>query len=159
MIDINSSPDTQNSNIKKLKFKDEEMFNYDGHIRYFLTSCEILPYHYTALDAQRLTVIYFSVIALDILNQLHRVDKNRIIDYIYHLQLNPKNDEEIQSGKFGFVGGTFAHFQGEYSESKYQQGHLAMIYTALCTLITLGDDLSRVNKEAIAKGTYHIVKS
>ena len=34
----------------------------------------------------------------------------------------------------------------------FDQGHLAMTYTALCTLITLGDDLSRVDKERIIKG-------
>jgi len=33
----------------------------------------------------------------------------------------------------------------------YNYSHIAMTYTALTTLITLGDDLSRVNKPAIVE--------
>jgi geranylgeranyl transferase type-1 subunit beta len=34
----------------------------------------------------------------------------------------------------------------------FETGHLAMAYTGLASLITLGDDLSRVNRVAIIKG-------
>uniref|UniRef100_A0A7S3Q312 Prenyltransferase alpha-alpha toroid domain-containing protein n=1 Tax=Chaetoceros debilis TaxID=122233 RepID=A0A7S3Q312_9STRA len=34
-------------------------------------------------------------------------------------------------------------------ELKYDTGHLAMNYTALCTLITLGDDLERVDRRGM----------
>ena len=33
----------------------------------------------------------------------------------------------------------------------YNYSHIAMTYTALATLITLGDDLSRVDKPAVVK--------
>ena len=36
--------------------------------------------------------------------------------------------------------------------SDYHQGHIAMTYTSLVTLITLGDDLSRVDKESVIRG-------
>ena len=38
-----------------------------------------------------------------------------------------------------------------YEGWKYDHGHIAMTYSALCTLATLGDDLSRVNRPAIIK--------
>ena len=34
----------------------------------------------------------------------------------------------------------------------YDSGHIAMTYTALLTLLILGDDLSRVNKSAVLAG-------
>lgn len=34
----------------------------------------------------------------------------------------------------------------------YDSGHVAMTYTALCSLLILGDDLSRVDKQAISYG-------
>ncbi|MEQ2182716.1 hypothetical protein GOODEAATRI_025155, partial [Goodea atripinnis] len=34
----------------------------------------------------------------------------------------------------------------------YDCGHVAMTYTGLCSLLILGDDLSRVNKEAVLAG-------
>lgn len=36
--------------------------------------------------------------------------------------------------------------------NKYEDGHIAMTYTALCCLLILGDDLSRVNKKAVIDG-------
>ena len=42
--------------------------------------------------------------------------------------------------------------------SSYHQGHLAMTYTALVSLITLGDDLSRVNREHILAGKYMLLE-
>lgn len=34
----------------------------------------------------------------------------------------------------------------------YDSGHVAMTYTGLCSLLILGDDLSRVNKQACLAG-------
>jgi len=34
----------------------------------------------------------------------------------------------------------------------YDSGHIAMTYTALLSLVILGDDLSRVNKSAVIAG-------
>ena len=47
----------------------------------------------------------------------------------------------------------FSITQGVPSDlNKYEDGHIAMTYTALCCLLILGDDLSRVNREAIIAG-------
>lgn len=34
----------------------------------------------------------------------------------------------------------------------FQWGHLAMTYTSISTLVTLGDDLSRLDRQAIVAG-------
>mmetsp|Transcript_32181 Transcript_32181/g.68096 ORF Transcript_32181/g.68096 Transcript_32181/m.68096 type:complete len:496 (+) Transcript_32181:31-1518(+) len=39
--------------------------------------------------------------------------------------------------------------QQQQQQHPYDHSHLAMTYVALCTLVTLGDDLSRVHKKAI----------
>ena len=40
-------------------------------------------------------------------------------------------------------------FQGVYD---YDCSHIAMTYTALASLVILGDDLSRVNRSAVIEG-------
>lgn len=55
----------------------------------------------------------------------------------------------------GFRGSTWtgADFTGPQTDSiSCDSGHVAMTYTALCSLLILGDDLSRVDKQAIAYG-------
>ncbi len=42
--------------------------------------------------------------------------------------------------------------QTEETPLKYDSGHIAMTYTALLSLVILGDDLSRVNKAAVMAG-------
>lgn len=42
--------------------------------------------------------------------------------------------------------------QGPGVPHPYDSGHVAMTYTGLCSLLILGDDLSRVNKQACLAG-------
>ena len=49
------------------------------------------------------------------------------------------------------TGASFTH-QPQNEQILYDSGHVAMTYTALCSLIILGDDLNRVDKQAIAYG-------
>jgi len=44
------------------------------------------------------------------------------------------------------------YLQARQMPIPYDSGHIAMTYTALLTLLILGDDLSRVNKRAIIAG-------
>lgn len=43
-------------------------------------------------------------------------------------------------------------FQGPGVSHPYDSGHVAMTYTGLCSLLILGDNLSRVNKQACLAG-------
>jgi geranylgeranyl transferase type-1 subunit beta len=104
----------------------------------------------------------------------YNVNKNHIIEWIYSLQIiichsrkstfsrnNIFKDEERGNvhhyTRGGFQGGTFLNLLSNSNQCTdydikimmYKQGHLATTYTALCTLITLGDDLTKVDKTSI----------
>lgn len=98
------------------------------------------------------------------------INKDNIINWIYSLQVQTtRKGQGRNDGNAGFKGGTFlgtvnrpmmeswdtscddpcSDSSSSFDELKYDQGHVAMNYTALCTLITLGDDLKRVDRRGI----------
>lgn len=111
-------------------------------------------------DYSRLTILYFIVIGLDILDGLESLSddyKQRIVEWVYRLQLVP--NENHPSHKCGFMGSTTViHLKNHPGCEKYCEGNVAMTYMALCILITLGDDLSRVNKPAVLQGVAALQK-
>lgn len=67
-----------------------------------------------------------------------------------------ENDTE-ELKKCGFYGSRTLTFKGcEENVSEYNVGHLAMTYSCLCTLIILGDDLSRLNKVTTLKAVQYL---
>ena len=61
----------------------------------------------------------------------------------------------------GFIGGTFLGdaFGADVPPAdakSFRHGHIAMTYTALCTLHTLGDDWSRVDRKRESSRLYNI---
>lgn len=113
-------------------------FEKEKHVKYFLKHLEVLPTPYSSQDTNRLTILYFCLGSLDILNSIDLIkNKKEIIEFIYSLQIK---DEK----KGGFIGGTF--LQGD---SKYYKSHITMTYVALCCLLILQDDLTRVSKKEI----------
>eukprot|EP01041_Mallomonas_annulata_P000858 gene858-1668_t len=142
----------------------DEKFNKAKHIQYFKACLHMLPEHYTGLETSHISAIYFAVVGLDILGEIDNIDKLAIIEYIYGMQI-PSHLCTIFLGHCGFIGSSYLGQKfGENSFqntnninettldetvmecSRYMEGHLAMAYTALSTLITLGDDLSRIDK-------------
>eukprot|EP00573_Skeletonema_grethae_P008883 CAMPEP_0201710370 /NCGR_PEP_ID=MMETSP0578-20130828/58597_1 /ASSEMBLY_ACC=CAM_ASM_000663 /TAXON_ID=267565 /ORGANISM="Skeletonema grethea, Strain CCMP 1804" /LENGTH=520 /DNA_ID=CAMNT_0048199401 /DNA_START=102 /DNA_END=1665 /DNA_ORIENTATION=- len=147
------------------------------HIRYFSHSLRSLPKQYSSADTNRLSLVHFCVQSLDILGCLP-VDKNdelicgragedvhlnreEIVEWIYGLETVPttSNTVEANGGEEccvggGFKGGTYlGPISDDQSSSSqrhpYDHSHIAMTYVALCTLLSLGDDLSRIDKHAI----------
>jgi geranylgeranyl transferase type-1 subunit beta len=131
-------------------------FLADRHIKYFASALDSLPEPYVKLDSNRLTLVHFAVQALDLLQvwdsslwKDYDLDPLRIIQWIYRLYLP-------RAG--GFQGGSYAGTMpisndvaaitpgDDYS---YCQAHIAMTYTALCTLVTLGDDLRSLDTKRI----------
>jgi geranylgeranyl transferase type-1 subunit beta len=120
---------------------------------YFAYSLRQLPSAYGKLDTNRLTLVHFAVHALDLLGvwdseeqqSTLNLHKTEIIDWIYSLQLMQCKE----SG--GFVGGNFlgGSCQNGTTPANYSHGHIAMMYTALCTLRTLGDDWSRLDRNSV----------
>merc|ERR1719383_311400 len=118
-------------------------FAIDRHVAYFKECLASLPGHYRTMDTNRLTLMYFSLSGLDLLDALDTCDKERALRYIYSQQAcSPHNG--------GFYGYPKVHFESDELDQCHNQPHIANTYTALVMLLMLGDDLQRVNREAIA---------
>lgn len=102
------------------------------------------------------------------------LDTQAIIGWVYGLQTIPtlvENDDDECATYIGggFKGGTYlgdvascrkdditcpqqyslVEEEGEEDQHPYDHSHLAMTYVGICTLLALGDDLSRLHKTAI----------
>ncbi|KAJ2999633.1 Geranylgeranyl transferase type-1 subunit beta [Globomyces sp. JEL0801] len=114
------------------------------HQRYFNLNLQLLPSHYTSADTSRMTLAFFCLSGLDLLGVTYP-HKQNAINWVYSLL--------IQGDLSGFRGGSGDGCQFDPTNSSpasaYDKPHLAMTYTALLTLLILGDDLKRVNKTAI----------
>lgn len=123
----------------------------DLHIRYFTNCLNGLPGPYKSLDTNRVVLVYFAVSALDILGALDSYPhKQSVIDWIYSHQVVQKGEALQGSEGFGgFIGGGFTGPLKSRKRTSYHKSHVSMTYSALLTLAILGDDLGRVNKEAI----------
>ena len=119
-------------------FSTMTVFDLDRQRAYLSYCLRQLPGAYSKLDTSRMTLVHFAVQSLDLMGvwddveqqQALRLNPSRIIDWIYSLQCED-----------GFQGGSFL--------STGAQSHIAMTYTALCALKTLGDDGERLHRDAI----------
>lgn len=120
-----------------------EGFALQKHGEYFKKHMKSMPHHYKSMDTNRLTLLYFCVSGLDLLDLLSEIDKEQVIEYIYSY-MSPVPDNG------GFYG--YPRLSVEPSELHRccNQPHIANTYVALVMLLILGDDLSRVNREAVA---------
>ncbi|KFU87826.1 Geranylgeranyl transferase type-1 subunit beta, partial [Chaetura pelagica] len=104
----------------------------------------------------RLTIAFFALSGLDMLDSLDVVNKDDIIEWIYSLQVLPTEDRS-NLNHCGFRGSSylgmpFNSSKGPGISHPYDSGHIAMTYTGLSCLVILGDDLSRVDKDAVLAG-------
>ncbi|KAI8907466.1 terpenoid cyclases/protein prenyltransferase alpha-alpha toroid [Powellomyces hirtus] len=100
-----------------------------------------------------MTVGYFCLGALDLLGEVPTIpdeDRQAYIDWIYAQQIHP---EVPGSASCGFRGGSYAGApyspDASLSANSGDSAHITMTYTALACLLILGDDLSRVKRDAI----------
>ncbi|GAB1599929.1 geranylgeranyl transferase type-1 subunit beta-like [Argonauta hians] len=132
------------------------------HIKFFLRNLDILPNVYTSADTSRVTMAFFTLSGLDLLNSLSSVKhKQVIVDWIYSHQVVPNKDESNLK-ECGFRGsssnGNPFHPEKDNDSSSipFDSGHIAMTYCALLSLLILGDDLSRINRKGIMAGLKHL---
>lgn len=118
-------------------------FEYERHAAYFRKHLRMMPAPYASMDTNRLTLLYFCISGLDLLQHLDEGEKDSIITFIYSLQ-SPLADHG------GFYGYPRVNFDSEEQDRCNNQPHIANTYCALVSLIILGDDLKRVNREGIA---------
>ncbi|VDK32177.1 unnamed protein product [Taenia asiatica] len=109
-----------------------------------------------------MTLLHFSVSGLAILNESPVADAQHFINFIYAHQIPPSNGElhllwsligfifviEYNTERCGFRGSSFIG----YPPLPYDSCHVTMNYSALVSLLVLGDDLERVNRQAIIDG-------
>lgn len=95
--------------------------------------------------------MYFVVNGLDLLNEINSIlpdRKKSIIDWIYSLQI----DNEFSSG---FQDSTNLNTKENAGRPvSYKRAHITNTYASLTTLLTLGDDLSRVFRQQIVKSKF-----
>ncbi|XP_045427808.1 geranylgeranyl transferase type-1 subunit beta isoform X4 [Pipistrellus kuhlii] len=131
-------------------------FLRDRHVRFFQRCLQVLPERYSSLETSRLTIAFFALSGLDMLDSLDVVNKDEIIEWIYSLQVLPTEDRS-NLNRCGFRGSSYLGIPFNPSKNPgiahpYDSGHIAMTYTGLSCLVILGDNLSRVNKEACLAG-------
>lgn len=136
-------------------------FAHRTHVLYFREALlEQLPSPYEANDVNRVTLAYFALSALDLLNALNQVPAADVIDWVYSLQVlplaadDPRSSANNKEPVFGFRGSPSIGIRFCTKGSPpilYDGGHLASTYSALSILRILGDDLSCVEREAVLK--------
>ncbi|XP_037793002.1 geranylgeranyl transferase type-1 subunit beta-like [Penaeus monodon] len=134
---------------------EEYQFLRKRHVRFLQRCVQVLPYSAVTFDTSRMTVLFFTLSGLDLLNALDEIDdaeRKHIIDWIYSLQILPEDKDQMS--RAGFRGGSSlasCRSSNKYLSniSSFDCGHITMTYTALASLVILGDDLSRVNREAV----------
>lgn len=121
------------------------IFQKERHIKYFLRCLKtLLPHQYTSGDSGRVLLGFFIVAGLDLLGVLetHTTAKERqgYIDWLYYCQ-HP-------SGGFrGFTGSNFGDEKRTRENEAWDPANIPATFLALETLLILGDDLSRLERE------------
>lgn len=119
-------------------------FNKDRHIKYWLRCLRtLLPDAYTSTDSSRLSLAFFTLAALDLLDILNSTlsstDRQGYIDWIYQCQ--------VPSGGFR---GSPSHDLGDWRTPENEcrdPATVPMTFFALNSLLILGDDFSRVKRK------------
>ncbi len=118
----------------------------DRHTKYWLRCAKtFLPEAYTSNDSNRMTLVFFIISALDLLDlldsKIDTIERDSWINWIYSCQLD--------SGGFrGFTGTKIDHDARNPDNQHWDPANVPATFFALVTLIVLGDDLSRVKRRA-----------
>ncbi|GJP61439.1 hypothetical protein CLOP_g18602 [Closterium sp. NIES-67] len=62
-------------------------FERDRHVSYFVNCLNGLPAAYESQESNRLTLAYFCVVALDLLQALDQVDRQKILNWVHSLKV------------------------------------------------------------------------
>ncbi|KAJ2402740.1 geranylgeranyl transferase type-1 subunit beta [Coemansia sp. RSA 2559] len=122
----------------------------DKHARYFKHCLTMLPAETVSLDATRMTLTHICLAGLAALGRLDEMvpddKRGEIIEWIYAQQIPAAPGNAAYRG---FRGGSLFGPHGTCENVAANSGNVAATYSALCALLLLGDDLSRVDRKAI----------
>lgn len=115
--------------------------NKEKHIRYWLRCLKTyLPNAYTSNEAQRMSLAFFILSALDLLDALHTKttasERAEYADWIIRCQ-------HPDGGFRGFTG----TMTGNENTNEWDAANLAATYFACAALVVLGEGLERVRKK------------
>ena len=130
------------------------------HAKFLQRTLHVLPSSLANFDSQRVTISYFAVSGLDLLGRLDLVESQRqdIVNWLYRCLVSPSDNSSLleshPAAPWGFRGSPALRLDSESPAPTHchDHGHVAMTYTALATLLVLGDDLSGVHRQALAAG-------
>lgn len=135
------------------------------HVQYFKRVLAVLPSSAASLDTSRMTLLFFALSGLDVLQALDSIsaeEQKQMVEWIYAQQVLPDKSNPDGMHLCGFRGASFLGipFAAHQSSASapYDCSHVAMTYTALACLLILGDDLSRVNRPAVLSGLRQLQK-
>jgi len=136
------------------------VLTHNRHAKFFQRTLAVIPSSLSTFDTQRVTIAYFAISGLDLLDKLDMVEDHKasMVAWLYKCLITPGSSEEDQIGeevlsKCGFRGSPALKLSPSSRPSHpYDHGHIAMTYTALTSLLVLGDDLGKVNRKAVIAG-------
>lgn len=141
--------------------KSQGMASYEeprwaAQIRFIRMHLTMLPRPYLSLDTSRMTALYFCVVGLDALGALEEettaAEREAMVEWIYGLQVTPGGESGGGFRGSAWAGAPAPPGAGAPPAHDCDAPHLAMTYTALALLVTLGDDLARVDRAAVLAG-------
>ncbi|XP_021295618.1 geranylgeranyl transferase type-1 subunit beta [Herrania umbratica] len=140
------SPSALSSPPSRLRY-----FDRDRHVAFLEMMYNLIPQYYQSQEINRLTLAFFTISGLHLLQALDRVDKDRVANWVLSFQAHPRSEAELKNGQFyGFHGSRTSQFPpDENGVSAYNAGHLASTYCALAILKTVGYNLLTIDKESI----------
>jgi len=135
------------------------VLTHNRHAKFFQRTLAVVPSSLSTFDTQRVTIAYFAISGLDLLDRLDMVEdhKTSMVAWLYKCLISPGSSqdttgEEVLS-KCGFRGSPALKLcSSSLPSHPYDHGHIAMTYTALTSLLVLGDDLGKVNRKAVIAG-------
>lgn len=120
------------------------VFLRDRHVKYWLRCAKtFLPEAYTSNDSNRMTLAFFIISALDLLELLHSkidtAERQSWTGWIYSCQLD--------SGGFrGFTGTKLGNDVRGAGNNPWDPANVPATFFALVTLLVLEDDFSRLRR-------------
>lgn len=117
--------------------------NKSAHVRYFLRCLKThLPTAYTSNDSQRMTLAFFVLCALDLLDALQtNITESERVDYVNWIY----SCQHPDGGFRGFTGGHVGA-AGNAENRHWDPANIAATYFALANLAILDDDMGRINR-------------
>ncbi|KAJ0962369.1 hypothetical protein J5N97_030197 [Dioscorea zingiberensis] len=130
------------------------------HVAFLEMMMEWIPSPYESQEINRLTLAYFTISGLAILDALDPVYKDRIINWVLSLQAHPRDRAELENGQlYGFHGSRSSQFHrhdAKQQDSVPNGSHLASTYCALAILRIIDYDLSSIDSESILISMRHL---